>query len=151
MPTGTLYTVRFRNGTGLTSLDSVTLGHSSSNAAFVGPWADRPPEYWQRFVGTPVYTWEQLAQKLEAIIQEKTGASKAYMNQFKAEPYTQGSGGVTHCVVRWCERKNIGKLPPDVIKASMSAEFDLRTGRTEYLAFEDWELLKWQKYQPDDP
>jgi len=117
-PTGRLLSVQFRNGACFQSVNGVIFDHTCADASFVAAWAERPPDYWKKFVGTPTFKWEDLARQLNILILRKTAISKAYLDQFKPKLYTMGSGGVTRCVVCWYEKKNIGKVAPDSLKTA---------------------------------
>lgn len=143
LPAGTLYKIQFRNGAAFNCINETVFAHACSDASFIGAWAEKSPDYWKAFVGTPSNTWETLAARLNMRLVEKLGVSNAYLKRFTPTPYTLGDGGVSRCVVRWYETKSIGKMPQDSIKTALSAEFDLATGQIKNLMFDDWELLKW--------
>jgi hypothetical protein len=59
--------------------------------------------------------------------------------------YVSGTGGVTHCIVRWHDNKKAVNVPEDSMITPLLVEFDLATGEIKNVLFSDWKLLEWQK------
>ncbi len=145
LPEGTLYKIQFRNGTVFQCVNGTMFSHVCPDASFVGAWGDKPQEYWNAFIGKPLKKWEALAKELNDLLVHRLGVSQTHLDGYTPTLYTTGTGGVTRCVVRWCERKSVGKIRPDSIKTALWVEFDLETGEMKNLTFDDWSLLQWQE------
>ena len=125
-------------------------GHKCGDAAFVGAWADRPPDYWTNFVGETTRKWQDLAAELNARL-VSLGVSSQYMDQYTPDADLTGTGGVNRVVVYWYERKSLGKMDRDRIKTALLAEFDLATGQIKNLQVFDFNLLKWEEQPGPKP
>jgi hypothetical protein len=141
---GTLMKIQFQNGTIFESVNGKIFGHFSGDAAFVGAWAERPGEYWTNYAGNLQFRWEDLAKRLNTLLTQKGPMAQSRLEKFTPTLYVQGRGGMARCLVRWCdseENRNMSVSLED-IKTALLAEFDLGTGQTKTLRFDDPELWK---------
>ena len=144
------YKIQFRNEYSFNCVGQTVTGHKCGDAAFVGAWADRPPDYWTNFVGETTRKWQDLAAELNARL-VSLGVSSQYMDQYTPDADLTGTGGVNRVVVYWYESKSLGKMDRDRIKTALLAEFDLATGQIKNLQFFDFNLLKWEEQQEPKP
>jgi len=144
LPPGVQYKIQFRNGCSFNCVDQRVFGHKCGDAAFVGAWADKPPDYWTNFVGKSTRKWQDLAAELNARL-VSLGVESKYLRQYTPDTYVAGSGGVNRVLVDWYESKSLGKMDKDRIKKGLWAEFDLATGQIKNLLIFDFNLLKWEE------
>src|SRR5205807_1363036 len=114
--TGLGYKIQFRNGYSFNCEGQMVTGHKGGDAAFVGPWADQPPDYWTNFVGKSTRKWQDLAADLNARL-IGLGVSSNHLGQYTPDIDLSGTGGVNRCVVYWYESKSLAKkMDKDRIK-----------------------------------
>lgn len=142
---GALFKIQFLNRTVFESFNGRIVAHCCGDAAFGGFWADESVEHWKKFAGTPVKTWQDLADDLDSLLIQQLDAPRDYLAKFRPVLCSRGGGGTRH-LVRWCDSEKLRghqwyelrDRPP------ILAEFDLVSGEIKIIRLDSSQLLGWQ-------
>ncbi len=138
--------VTFKNGASFESINGVTFSHFSSDSCFVGFWTRRLQEEWQPFEGRITKRWEELAKKVEIILEKDLGLDPLLIGRYKASPEMKppelGSRTVSRLVIEWrIWPKRSGFIPISDSTLGLRAELDLQSGDLKWLKFDDPSLI----------
>jgi hypothetical protein len=139
--------VSFKNRVFFDSLNGVVFDLSSPDAYFVGNYMSKPPEERLRFVGTVTKRWQDLAKELEGRLCERLGVPKSMFEQSKPAQAvsggTFGESGIVRMLVWWhrLPERDEDNIARDS-RSYLGAEFDLQTGQTKAIVFQDPDLIQ---------
>jgi hypothetical protein len=134
--------VVLKSGASFEVIGGTAFGCYAPDACFVGAWRDKPPEYFNKFIGTASLKWKSLAGDLQDRISKRLGVPERLLLPLRPSPTRrppeEGSESVARVVVDWrAWPKREGFVQNDEAKLAFEAEFDLTAGKTKWVRFYD--------------
>jgi hypothetical protein len=143
----------FKNGVLFDSVGELVYNHYGKGCFFIGDVPKKPKAEWKAMEGTVMKDWHDLARSLQVRVAEYLGSLSSELST--ARPFVVeaggglGTNGLTRTVIEWRKyHRPDHTIDAQELPLLFAAEFDLRSGDTVWVNFQDIGLLGWKEPRP---